>query len=1380
MATVIAELVSKFTADVSDLTKNFDDVDKKLNTLEKGMNGLQTAVGGALKVAAGVGAVAIGGLATGIGVAVKSAADMEQGIANIAAAMQLGAEDTENLKGLITDLGLDPNLKVTAVEAAQAIEILGTAGLTLDEIMGGAARSTVLLANSTGADFAQAGAIASDVMAQFNIEAADMANVVDQITGVTVASKFDINDYALALSQAGGVAGSVGVDFDDFNAVIAAISPNFSSGSDAGTSFKTMLQTLIPKSQEAEDKMKELGIVTTNYGEMAEYLSGVLGRQVEPSFMAVEEAFSQTQAGMDLAAISQDKLAKGFNALKSQFSENQFFDENTGEMKSMAEIAGILQTAFGDLSEQQRIEAASTIFGTDAMRAAFGLIDAGTPGIIEMKNIIGDTSAEESAATRMDTLTGAWEIFTGVVETLTLGIGDKFLPVARKLVEWTTSVAQTYGPALIEWFGEFAEQVATGVDWLIKIVETGDIFNETFAALPQPIQNIITGIVDLTKGIQAFLTPIAEAIGKVVSWQDVLAAIALVVTSIVVPAIWGFIAAATPIITTFAAIVAACAALRIAWEDDWLGIRTAIEFAWEIISGVFNSVAIKVAWIVDTFQTQWKILTDENASLGDKLQLIWNMIGDVAATVWQGIVTTVQILWPKFRDAVTEWAVAAWQWIVDTTPVALNKMGEWGKALWGWVSGNLPLWIDELAGWAVAAWQWIVEATSSAVSKLGEWGTQLWNWLATNLPTWINKLSEWANAAWQWIVTATTAALGKLGEWGGALLGWLGENLPNWIATIFEWATALVVWITDAIPGAINNLANFVKGLREEGEGNGLSSFLAMAGKWALALWRWIVDELIPAVGPAYMDFMAAMANYGLQLLGALGNLAVQLGITLWQWIVDVTPTAVQKLGEWGAALWGWIQDNMPSWVAKLALWATAAWQWIVDASGPALQKLGEWGSALWSWVQSNAPSWVEKLAAWGKAAWEWIAAAAPVALQKLGEWGSGLWEWVKANAPTWKEKLGEWAAAAWKWITETAIPEAKTQLGNWGAALWNWIQDNAPVWKQKLGAWAEAAWRWITDTAIPTARTKMGEWGDMLKQWVSDKVSEFVTKFKDFGRDIIDGLRAGISEKWESLKTWFSGVWGGLVDKFKSFFGIASPSTLFKEFGKNLMQGLEEGIEANATIVTKAVDTLAASVSTQVSGIAAAVGNSLASATPQLDNYYKKLLDAKIAALELASMPTIVTPVAPPNTAPPVLTDPNAGGGGMGMVIPKTPVAGNDEFGLKGLDQALINLPAYNDVTNTLSEIQRFAVEAMGAISSTGQQVQGSSAEYLAYKSLTSGGLDKVSVNNILMAIQNLIAAMERRGVGQSFNLTLAPDAQEQQRIELEQLVSYLNALYG
>jgi hypothetical protein len=238
-----------------------------------------------------------------------------------------------------------------------------------------------------------------------------MMTAVNGITGTTQFSKFGIEDYSLAIAQAGGVASSVGVSFDDFNATIAAISPLFASGSDAGTSFKTFLQRLIPQSKEAGALMKELGIITAD-------------------------------------------------------GTNRFFDAS-GQLKSMSEIAGILNTAFAGLSEEQKINAASTIFGTDAMRAAFAIADAGSGTIDELKQKIGNVDAEKAAETRMGTLKGSYEIFTGVLDTLAIKIGDRFIPHVKSMIDWLTKLATDKGPLVID----FVERMMQKWDEVFPRVE---------------------------------------------------------------------------------------------------------------------------------------------------------------------------------------------------------------------------------------------------------------------------------------------------------------------------------------------------------------------------------------------------------------------------------------------------------------------------------------------------------------------------------------------------------------------------------------------------------------------------------------------------------------------------------------------------------------------------------------------------------------------------------------------------------------------------------------------------------------------------------------------------------------------------------------------
>ncbi|MBK8772664.1 MAG: phage tail tape measure protein [Rhizobiales bacterium] len=445
MSTEIASLYAKVGADTSEFNRKMKGVQGDMDDTGKKASKFGAVLKGALGAGALAGAAAVTALGGALVYSAGKAMDMEQAIADISAAMNLTGKETEQVGSLIRDLGLDPKLKVNAQEAADAIMMLGTAGLSVDEIMGGAARSTVLLANATGSDFASAAGAASDVMAIFGIAAKDMDAAVNGIVATTQASKFTFEDYALALAQGGGVAATVGVNFDDFNATIAAISPLFASGSDAGTSFKTMLSAMIPKSADAMDAMKQLGIVTAD-------------------------------------------------------GKNQFFDA-AGNMRSMGEIAGILNTALAGLSDEQKNQALSTIFGSDAMRAAAALAGYTNDEFTTLKDTMSKVDAEQAAATRMNTLGGQLEILRGIIDQTATDIGTAIMPQLRSLTDMFVKLASENGPAIVAFFKDM-------VGWVVQLA--GD-----FGAHWPEISAIVTTAADSVGKDTARLL---ESLGSIGSW----------------------------------------------------------------------------------------------------------------------------------------------------------------------------------------------------------------------------------------------------------------------------------------------------------------------------------------------------------------------------------------------------------------------------------------------------------------------------------------------------------------------------------------------------------------------------------------------------------------------------------------------------------------------------------------------------------------------------------------------------------------------------------------------------------------------------------------------------------------------------------------------
>lgn len=83
-------------------------------------------------------------------------------------------------------------------------------------------------------------------------------------------------------------------------------------------------------------------------------------------------------------------------------------------------------------------------------------------------------------------------------------------------------------------------------------------------------------------------------------------------------------------------------------------------------------------------------------------------------------------------------------------------------------------------------------------------------------------------------------------------------------------------------------------------------------------------------------------------------------------------------------------------------------------------------------------------------------------------------------------------------------------------------------------------------------------------------KNSKNIQKFLQVGKDLVDGLKKGISDAWNNLKKWFSGLFDDIIGIAKRILGIASPSKVFKKIGGFTAEGFGEGFEDEFAHVQK------------------------------------------------------------------------------------------------------------------------------------------------------------------------------------------------------------------
>lgn len=331
--------------------------------------------------AVGAAGVAMGSaLALGIGIAVKKAAEFDQAMSNVQAATHETAENMDALRKAALEAGA--STVFSATESANAIEELAKAGISTADILGGGLKGALDLAAAGGLGVAEAAGIAATTMQQFQLTGDKASHVADLLAAGAGKAMGDVTDLSGALKQSGLVANQFGLSVEETVGTLSAFASAGLLGSDAGTSFRTMLLRLANPTGEAADKMSELGI----------------------------------------------------NAYDA-----------SGQFVGMEAFAGQLTTGLKGLTQEQQNAALAIMFGQDAIRGANVLLQNGETGIRNWTKAVDDQGyAAETASIRLDNLMGDLEALQGAMDTALITTGGTANDTLRGVVQTLTALVDVY------------------------------------------------------------------------------------------------------------------------------------------------------------------------------------------------------------------------------------------------------------------------------------------------------------------------------------------------------------------------------------------------------------------------------------------------------------------------------------------------------------------------------------------------------------------------------------------------------------------------------------------------------------------------------------------------------------------------------------------------------------------------------------------------------------------------------------------------------------------------------------------------------------------------------------------------------------------------
>lgn len=377
MSTEVGKLYVQFDADGRPYIQGLQQIDARTKAFQRdqqtAFGKLGNKLGSAIKLgmAAGAAAVAAGGTLITKSL-IKTAASYEYEMSRIKAVTNATTAEMKALDAIALKLGKDTVF--SANEAAQGINELAKAGVSVADILGGGISGTLALAAAGELEVAAAAEVASNAMNIFGLTGKDVGMVADTLAAAANASSLEVSDLAYSLKYAGPVAQSLGIPFQQLAAILAELGNQGIRGEQAGAGLASMLQALTAPTDAATRQLEQYGI-------------------------AIYDAESN--------------------------------------MRSMPDILGDMNAALNDLDDESRMTFVQAVFGKGSDSAiALKLIEGGSEALEEMtKTVSKQGEAARVSAQKMDNFRGSMEELRGSVETLTIKLGTPLINALRPFVD---------------------------------------------------------------------------------------------------------------------------------------------------------------------------------------------------------------------------------------------------------------------------------------------------------------------------------------------------------------------------------------------------------------------------------------------------------------------------------------------------------------------------------------------------------------------------------------------------------------------------------------------------------------------------------------------------------------------------------------------------------------------------------------------------------------------------------------------------------------------------------------------------------------------------------------------------------------------------------
>ncbi|MDO4720972.1 MAG: phage tail tape measure protein [Peptostreptococcaceae bacterium] len=384
--------------------------------------------------------------AAGLGVGmVKTAADFEAGMSQVAATMGItaeeirkGSEDFEKLSASAREMG--KSTQFSAAQAAEALNYLALAGFDADKSVALLPKALDLAA-AGGMELGQATDMITDSMSALGISVQDADRFIDEMARTSQKSNTSVAQLGDAILTVGATAKGLKGGTNELNTALGLLANIGVKGAEGGTKLRNIIMAMTPTTKAAAAAFEYLGVETYDAEGNLRGLNEIMGEMSEAM-----TSLTQEEKARIMSSIFNKQDLAGASGMLAQCAKD------IDAVSSALELMGVNTKGIdlSDLASNMDTFADKTDF-TNHVISNFGLdIEQASAMYEGLKNVISNTTvwdslsenvrdskdaAKEMADTMNDNLKGQLIELQSALSELAISLGNIMMPAIKAVVE---------------------------------------------------------------------------------------------------------------------------------------------------------------------------------------------------------------------------------------------------------------------------------------------------------------------------------------------------------------------------------------------------------------------------------------------------------------------------------------------------------------------------------------------------------------------------------------------------------------------------------------------------------------------------------------------------------------------------------------------------------------------------------------------------------------------------------------------------------------------------------------------------------------------------------------------------------------------------------